>query len=221
MPPEDQHQKVMVPPDLVGKHTSELVVNANDPIGVEIVGLQEGDVIKIDSILGWCTFSDGTPLSNTLGAISKAATLVNGIVPHPAAKVVLDAAKKAGNLLESEPKAGKARNGFGRIRKSGDFARKEGGIIVCMPGSGGPIHAHERSYLDERAEKEGRIPKYVAPSFRDWCFFPCRPGIPGGIRKMVAKDDGSAWILAFDADHKDNDGVYVVRLRVTRRRRND
>ena len=94
----------------------------------------------------------------------------------------------------------------------GSYARKEGGVLVCMPQAHGPIYATNRNYLHQDAERNGRLHEYVPPHNREKCFFP----YPDGLMEARAADDGTVHVLTFDKDHKDNDGAYDVEFTIVR-----
>ncbi len=70
------------------------------------------------------------------------------------AKAAVDAVKQH-SFQKDEPAKGKQRDGYGRVRGQDRFAAKEGGIIVCMPASYGPIYAHPGTHLDARPKSTG------------------------------------------------------------------
>ena len=203
-------ETVVIPPDAGGENSYEAAVDANDPIGVR-VRLRRTDVLRIDTISGFCSFSTGSKVKRIAGmALSAAVPLAGGVI-----KTALETVKKHGKFSAANAPTtkGKARDGYGQVQGKREFAAKEGGIIVCMPSAGGPIYADGET-LDDSAEKDGRLPRYVHQDFRDRCFFPCRKA--DGLMEMPASKNGTAYILAFDAKHEDNAGVYVVEFTVIR-----
>ena len=195
-------------------------VSATDMSGVTISGVEEGDIIRVEAIAGFCSFSDKsfvTKLKSVAGIVG--GILTSGL-PLPLlsganAKKMGDALKKNASSLESySGSIGKVRTGYGKVKGKGRFAAKEGGIIVCMPSARGPIYAAADTYLDSGAEEHGRLPQYVQLNIRDWCFFPCRE--PSGLMEKTALQDGPAYILVFDKEYEDNAGAYEVKFSVTR-----
>ena len=213
MSDSDLSQDIVIPPDESGNFKYLAEIYANDATGARLRDVRKGDVVRIDSISGWCSFSTGSPMRTLKKIASIAVPLVGGQLSG-VAKTALDTVKKHGNFSEDEPTKGKVRNGYGKVRGKDKFAAKEGGIIVCMPAAGEPIQADGGSHLDDDAEKNGRLPQYVKPRLRNRCFFPCRED--GGIAEMEASKGGTAWILVFDSKHQDNDGVYEVEFTVIR-----
>ena len=213
MSDSDLSQNIVIPPDESGHFQCLAEIYANDATGARLRDVRKGDIVRIDSISGWCSFSDGSLMKTLKKIASIAVPLVSGGLSG-VAKTALDTVKKHGNFSQDAPTKGKVRDGYGRVRGKDEFAVKEGGIIVCMPAAGRPIQADGGSHLDDDAEKHGRLPRYVKPRLRGQCFFPCRED--GGITEMEASEDGTAWILVFDSRHQDNDGVYEVEFTVIR-----
>ena len=199
---------VVTPPDASGEYSYEAAIDANDPIGVR-VRLRKSDVLRIDTISGFCSFSTGAKVKRIAGmALSAAVPLAGGAIT-----TALDTVKEHGKFTSDHAPTdkGKARDGYGHVQGKSVFAAKEGGIVVCMPSAGGPIYADDET-LDDDVEKYGRLPRYVHQDFRDRCFFPCRK--PAGLMEMPASKNGTAYMLAFDAKHEDNAGVYVVEFTI-------
>ena len=163
-------------------------------------------------IYGWCSFSARSTLSTIKRIASVAVPITTGGLSG-VAKAAVDAVKQHG-FQKDEPVKGKQRDGYGRVRGQDRFAAKEGGIIVCMPASYGPIYAHPGTHLDGAAEEHGRLHQYVQERLRDRCFFPCRA--PKGMMEMAATEDGPVHLLAFDSEYEDNEGVYEVEFSVHR-----
>ena len=199
---------VVTPPDASGENSYEAAIDANDPIGVR-VRLRKSDVLRVDTISGCCSFSTGSKVKGIAGIALSAAVPLAG----SAIRTALETVKEHGKFSAANAPTtmGKAGDGYGQVQGKREFAAKEGGIVVCMPSAGGPIYADDET-LDDGVEKYGRLPQYVHQDFRNRCFFPCRKA--GGLMEMPALKNGTAYILAFDAKHEDNAGVYVVEFTV-------
>ena len=100
---------------------------------------------------------------------------------------------------------GKKRDGYGReVGGDGNYAQKEGGIIVCLPRAGGLVYSSEKV-------RRGKGGGGSSPA-GGW-FFPAR------------KDVGKTWaigragvlrIAAFDSNYSDNAGSYEVKFSIRR-----
>ena len=209
--------KIEFPPDASGV-AIWAKVSATDMSGVTITNIEMGDIVRVETISGFCSFSD----KSFVGHLKSVAGIVGGILTSglplfsgTEVKTIGDALKKGAGSLESYAGTkGKVRTGYGKVRGKDRFAVKEGGIIVCMPSARGAIYAAEDSYLDGDAEEHGRLPQYVAPHLRNWCFFPCRQA--GGLMEKTAQQDGTVHVLVFDKEYQDNAGAYEVKLTITR-----
>ncbi len=108
---------------------------------------------------------------------------------------------------------------------NGDYARNEGGIVVCMPSAHGPMYANDKNHLGADAASRGRFPKYLGSEsdMKDKCFFPARvsrSARAGEVLEPVlerwAQQDGVLHVLAFDSDYDDNAGSYEIKFRIRR-----
>ena len=193
-------------------------VSATDDTGVAISNIEKGDIVRVEAIAGFCSFSDKSfvdKLKSVAGIVGGILTSGLPLFSTAKAKAVAEALKKGSTSLESYSGGkGKVRTGYGKVRGKGKYATKEGGIIICMPSARGPVYAADDTYLDGDAEQFGRLPQYVPAHLRDWCFFPCRR--PGGAMEKTALQDGPVYVLVFDKEHGDNAGAYEIKLTVTR-----
>ena len=197
------------------------VVTANDKEGLIIDGLNPGDRVEIDSGNGIASFKDTNmkPLKSII-TIAQAATeagaavLTEGesLALHDQFQMSFDAIKDAipDNIKHAR------RDAWGQDPGTGDYAKHEGGLIVCMPSAHGAIYATEENYLASGAKQNGRQPKYFSNNInRLNSFFPCM--CRGGIREAICKEDGAINILAFDSKFTDNAGYYEFNVDITRK----
>eukprot|EP01084_Bolivina_argentea_P213789 363001_1 len=109
----------------------------------------------------------------------------------------------------------KRRDGYGQDPGTDDYAKNEGGIIVCMPKAGGALYATDENHLQSGAKQNGRLPKYFSQNVINLnSFFPCNKS--GGQMLATAKQDGVLHIIAFDQKFSDNGGTYEVKINITR-----
>ena len=191
-------------------------VSATDHFGVRISNVKAGDIVRIVSVSGLCSFSDKSFVAHFLsvfGIIGFVGTTADAAgLGSSAVSTIAQTVRNGSKALKPyEGKRGKIRTGYGETM-SGSYARKEGGIIVCMPQAAGAIYATSRNYLRREAEKNGRLHEYVPVRNQGKCFFP----YPDGVMEMTAADDGTVHILTFDKDHMDNEGTYDVEFTVIR-----
>lgn len=194
-------------------------VRCNDQYGVQIDGLKEGDVVEIVSTAGYGSFasSDQTVLKAITG-IAKG-LLIDGMSYYT--KDRLEETQKEISEAIDDIQSGlgqlknKRRDIFGMDPDSGDFAKNEGGIIMCMPGSKGTVYAAPDNYLAGGAKENGRKPGYFSSNIKELnCWFPFNGS--GGIMKKTCEEDGVLNILPFDSRFNDNSGAYEMKLKITR-----
>ena len=220
---ESTHEEVnTLGPDVVIQEDAEDVtlwanISANDDSGVSIQGIKEGDSITIENIAGISWFSDQSGLEKFLSTVHTLSAYVSAA--GPAGSLIKSIAEQTDALTsqgegEAPPgDGGLPRDGYGRDM-NGNFAREEGGIIVCMPSAHGPMYANEKNHLDGDMEDVGRLKRFVKPHMQKKCFFPVRIG--DGMMQEYAREPGVVYILAFDSKYGDNAGSYEVKLRITR-----
>ena len=180
-------------------------INAADSSGVAVRGLRAGDELRILDISRDCAFSAGgsAQAAQVKGLIGTAADAVDS--PW---KIALDGLLQAIPLLNGK----KRRDGYGQESGKTDFAIDEGGVLFCLPGSGGaPMsNSGNRPIIKVVNGHRGR----VAPSAKPDLYFPIR-GLQGPIT-CRNDGDGILRIVPFDHNHGDNEGVYEVVFTITR-----
>lgn len=196
---------IAVPDDLSGTIHYWAEISATDDNGVSI-RVEEEDVIRIDEISGICAFSERSDLGRLLSIVGTVSNMLS-----------LNATQRITELRKDIDKAkgSKRRDGYGRsVGGDGEYATNEGGIVVFMPGSGGPTYPPALT-LDDGCKKQGRLSAYYK-AFEETCFFPCIE--KSGTREKKALQDGIVRILAFDSAYHDNAGSYEVRITIRRQK---
>lgn len=195
-------------------------VSATDQEGIVVDGMKKGDILEIHDISGICSFSESD--NKVLAGF---VAIAGGILQDGTNYYTKDKADKTNEALEQQTKElqaelsnknpNKRRDGYGQDPGTDDFAKHEGGIIVCMPEAKGPLYATEENWLAGGAKKNGRLPEFISENIKSKnSFFPCRK--TGGALSAKAMVDGTFHILAFDQKFNDNGGTYTVKVIVTR-----
>ena len=216
-------------------------IPANDETGVVIDNVQTGDIVLIYDVSGIASFKEtkmktvksgisiisavvnsgvsiGTEIAAGVatGGVSTAASAATGI--SLAAPIlqgwnsVIDEVQKA---IPNDAVKHARRDAYGKDPGTGDCAKNEGGLIVCMPESKGAIYATSDFYLASDAKSEGRKVKYFSSETKKKnAFFPSN--VKGGTLLGTATMPGAVHILAFDSKFTDNAGYYKVAIMVLR-----
>ena len=168
-------------------------VSATDHFGVRVSNVRAGDIVRIVSISGLCSFSDKSFVARFLsvfGIIGFVGTTLDAAgLGSSAVSTITETIENGSKALKPyKGERGKIRTGYGETM-SGSYARKEGGIIVCMPQAAEAIYATSRNHLHKEAEKNGRLHEYVPEKNQEKCFFP----YAGGAMKMAATADGTVY----------------------------
>jgi hypothetical protein len=192
-----------------------LFINPADYMGVYIDGIMAGDWVEVTSAAGLATFSTdkGHPLiSGLVGLIAAGADAVATYYKHPEAiKVIDDAETFVQSQLKGTGAGTKTRDAFGVEPGTGLKARAEGGILVCLPDSGGPCYSGDTDHQSRWIKSPGdRTPANNPPQVSG-AFFPMQAG---PSNKMQATMAGQVYVLAWDWNFGDNAGYYKVFLHI-------
>ncbi len=196
-------------------------IPVNDETGVVIDNVQKGDTVLIYDGSGIASFKS-TNMAFVKSAIGIANAVVNGVAvvaTDGAAAPFLAGWNGVVDSVQSAIPSGAVKSGrrdmYGRDPGTGDYAKNEGGIIVCMPESKGAIYATSDYYLADGAKANGRQVKYFSAATKAKnAFFPCN--VNGGTMQGVATTAGAVHILAFDSKFTDNAGYYNLAILVLR-----
>ena len=194
-------------PQGTGRHEFWAEISATDDSGVSVDNLKKGDQLQIIEISGACSFAKGKA-GLILSIIAAAADVALGGASAAVWKTAVNSMRKdldKHTVPDSDTDGGKKRDGYGQeVGGSGNYAKNEGGIIVCLPRAGGVVYSSEK--VRRKNTKSGRN----AP--RGW-FLPAR----SDFGKTWAIDhDGVLRIAAFDSNYNDNAGSYEIKFSITR-----
>jgi len=199
-------------------------ISTNDPGGLTIENILPGDQVIIYDASGLASFS-ASHVDLIKGVIG-IANMIGGVVviaaTDGAATPFVEAWNKSVSKLgDAFPgtKGNKNRDAYGQDPggdlSDGNYAKEEGGIIVCMPEANGTLYATPDTYLADGAKKNGRLPAYFSKKVKDCNSF-FLSNKPGGQMQATATKSGHVHILAFDSDFSDNQGVYNIGVVVVR-----
>lgn len=212
-------------PDIVFPDKGRVVdfwstISSTDRVGLTIDNLKKGDVVHIDSLSGIASFEKS---SNKV--LAGFVAIAGGILQDGLSLYTTDKAKATNEAIGKQTQVltkelskevnGKKRDGYGQDPGSGDFAKGEGGVIMCMPTANGAVYAAPENNLKSGAKKNGRLAQYHSDNInRLNCWFPSRKD--GGTKEKVVQSDGPLHVLAFDKQFSDNGGSYTCKIIVTR-----
>ena len=196
----------------------DAVVNAADPAGISIQGVKSGDIVEIEDLSGVASFADdeGNKVAQSIIAvIGVGADGVAEYYQHPEAVKIIDQlttiAKDQFNATGAKEKF---RDGYGADPSDGGKAQAEGGIIVCLPGSGGAYYSGSPDHQERWIKKDGtrdfaHMPAHIKPGT---AFFPLR--FDATHNRQTITSDGQIIVLAWDDGNAfgDNAGFYRVHI---------
>ena len=189
-------------------------INAADNLGMSIEGMQSGDTIEIRSAAGLASFSEDQGNPEAASFVGLLATAAEGAALYEESPqylpIIRDAESKAKDLFKATGEKGKIRDAYGIEPSSGGKARAEGGIIICLPQSGGPYYSGDPDHQNRWIKPDGtrdlaHMPDHI---FSGTAFFPLR-GNDSQNRQLVTKD-GEVYVLPWDSAFADNAGFYKV-----------
>ncbi|OIN59193.1 hypothetical protein [Arsenicibacter rosenii] len=204
-------------------------IPANDDKGITIDNVREGDTVIVYDAAGIASFEKvNMALVKGIVGIANAAVGTALVLSQPeTAPFVATWNAGVDAIMSAVPDelGDKRRDMYGRDPGTGDYAKNEGGLIVCMPESHGPLYATDDYHLTGDTKNDGRLYKYYSSDTKKMnAFFPCpivndpsnQSSSNNGRMQATATTDGAVHILAFDEKFTDNAGYYNVGLVVVR-----
>jgi hypothetical protein len=196
-----------------------LFINAADPLGISIDGMQAGDQLQVLSASGIASFSKdkGNPLASSIvGLLAAGGKVAAGAEGVPEINPVIDAAEQfAKEQFKATGSKRELRDAFGVEPSSGRRARQEGGLLVCMPEAGGTFYSGDGDHKERWVQPDGtRSDEHLPAHFNYTAFFP-RQGY-ASHNTRVAQQSGPMYVLAWDWAFDDNAGFYKVFVKLTK-----
>jgi hypothetical protein len=189
-----------------------MFINAADPLGVSIDGLQAGDEVQVLSASGIASFSEdkGNPLASSIvGLVAAGANVAVSVAGAPEVAPVITAAETfAKDQFKATNAKTKRRDTFGVDPGSGHKAREEGGILVCLPEAGGTFYSGDGDHKERWIQGDGVRSDEHLPAHLYGSFFP-RQGFASHNTRM-ARQSGQMYIVPWDWKFEDNAGYYKV-----------
>jgi hypothetical protein len=201
-----------------------IFINAADPLGVSITGLQPGDQIQVRSATGTASFSKDTGnsiLSSIVGIVADGTAAVVSALDPTSKNVgteIEDAGKQAQALFKGSGNPEKFRDPFGVEPSTHGYGLQEGGVIVCMPQAGGTFYSadsNHRSYWATMPKAFGQprgLPSAYQSQSSNPPFFFIGESTPNAA---ICQSSNPAYIVAWDFAYGDNAGTYEVFVQLT------
>ncbi len=199
-------------------------IAANDDKGIVIDNVLPGDEIIIYDASGIASFR-----MTSMKAVKAAVGIANAVATKallyatdgaalPFTKAWNSALDKIGDAVGDSKIKHSRRDPYGLDPGTDDYAKHEGGLIVCMPKARKAIYASDSYHLTGDTKNKGRKEKYYPKkAVENNVFYPCN--VDGGRMSGVAQEAGAIHILAFDDKFSDNAGSYTVGMIVLRKDR--
>ncbi|HEX5268827.1 MAG TPA: hypothetical protein VFW33_00005 [Gemmataceae bacterium] len=196
-----------------------MFVNAADPLGVSVEGMQAGDTVQVLSASGIASYSEdkGNPLASSLvGLVAAGAKVVVGAEGAPEVAPAIAAAETfAKDQFKATNAKTKRRDPFGVDPGSGQKAREEGGLLVCLPEAGGTFYSGDGDHKNRWVKGDGtRTNENMPEHFNYNAFFP-RQGFPDHNTRVV-RQSAPMYVVPWDWKFEDNAGYYKVFVKLTK-----
>lgn len=199
-----------------------LVVNAANNVGIPIENVRKGDQILLGPASGIATFSKdtGNPrLAGVVAVLAKGAIVAGSALGCPECAPVIAAADTFAQNEFKAPKEDaerKPRDPYGNIPGTNEFARQEGGVIICMPAADGLVTSGDGDNTDRWIRKPGIRSDKNVPDQAKACFFPIRSNALHNTRKVRQEGSPPSVLFVGAWDHKfgDNKGFYVLYVKI-------
>lgn len=206
-----------------------ITVSSNDPDGIVIDGLLQGDNLAVTFAEGVCSFAatDLSPIAGVVAVVGAVTAVGLTVVSDGAfafaAPAFETATTEISKYFVGKKSDNKHRDVFG-ADPNGAFKHVEGGVVVCMPEAKSTIHSNSKTQpgRDDASDYDtrGRIVKYTPSLVKDDynSFFLCRDAVDGTMEGTVKAGSGEAVLLAFDKSDAfdDNSGYYTLHVVITR-----
>jgi hypothetical protein len=195
-----------------------MFINAADPLGISIEGMQAGDQVQVLAASGIASFSEdkGNPLASSIvGLVAAGAKVVLGTTGAPEIAPAIDAAEKfAKEQFKATNAKTKRRDAFGVDPSSGHKAKEEGGLLVCLPEAGGTYYSGDGDHKKRWIKPDGVRTDDHLPAHVSGAFFPIQ-GFTGHNTR-IARQSGPMYVTAWDWKFEDNAGYYKIFVKLTK-----
>jgi hypothetical protein len=193
-------------------------INAADPLGVSIDGVQAGDRVQILSASGVASFSEdtGNPSATSIvGLVAAGARVGLGEAGAPEVAPAINAAEQfARDQFKATNAKTMLRDAFGVEPSSGLKSRENGGLIVCLPDGGGTYYSGDSDDTERGIQGDGVRSDDHKPAHVSGSFFPIQGD--AGHNTRVLKQSGQMYLIPWDYQFDDNAGFYKVFVKLTR-----
>ncbi len=185
-------------------------ISASDLYGIGVAGVTDGDTFEVVSAVGNATFSQDTQNEGIAGLVTIVAAgagLTAAAFGAPELAPLINGAGQAIAKQFPEQKTNsKSRDVYGQIAGSDEFARQEGGLIVCSPDAQGIYESgdgdHKNRWIKSgKNRSDANRPDHVVPN----AFFLQRDREPRHLH-----GEGDLIISPWDHAFGDNVGAYRV-----------
>ena len=190
-------------------------VTASQPFGVGVSGVTDGDTFELVNAVGNATFdqeTDNAGISGLITIVAAGASLTAAAFGAPELAPLINGAGAAlAQQFPEQQHSAKPRDVFCQIAGSSDFARAEGGLIVCGPDALGIFESGDSDHQDRWITSSHDRSDEHRPAHVFSAFFLQRDRQP-----RMLDGDGDLIIAPWDHKFEDNVGVYRVEFLLRR-----
>ena len=184
-------------------------VSASDPYGIGVSGVTDADTFELVNAVGNATFSQETDHAGvaslvTIVAAGAAVTAAAFGAPE-LAPLIAGAGDQIAKQFPEQKHNAKSRDVFGQIAGSSEFARQEGGLLVCSPNAQGIFQSGDSDHKERWTKSHHDRSDDHRPDHIFSGFF-----LQRDHQRRMIDGDGDLIITPWDHCFEDNVGVYRV-----------
>jgi hypothetical protein len=193
-------------------------LNAADPLGISVSNVESTDTVTVISATGIASFSKdkGNPiLSSIIGILGEGIADLAKLtgIGAAAAPLINDATQFAQNQFKGTNAATDYRDAFGVEPKSGSVERQEGGVLVTLPGAGGPYYSGDSDHKNRWIKPGGSRDDAHRPPHVIYGFYP----VQNAHNARPAGANGDVFLTPWDFAFDDNAGFYKIELAISKK----
>jgi hypothetical protein len=184
-------------------------VVTTDGRGIAVAGVTDADTFEVIDALRTATFSQEKKNEGVAGLVTIVAAggaLSAAAFGDPELAPFITAAGAA--LAKAFPESknpGKSRDAYGQISGADDFARQEGGMIVCGPDAQGTYQSGDSDHQSRWIKSSKSRSDDNIPAHCQYAFF-----VQRDHEKRTLDGDGMVIIAPWDYKFDDNIGTYEI-----------
>lgn len=184
-------------------------LSAADELGLGVTGVQDGDTIQFYDAEGTATFDvekENEYVGSLITIVAAGAGLGAAVFGSPElAPLITAAGDRISKQFPKSEHPGKPRDPYGMIPDTHEFARQEGGILICSPSVQGIYYSANDDHQSLWIQSSSNRNDSARPDYMTDAFF-----LQRGMGPRTLSGSGELNLCAWDYSFRDNSGFYRV-----------